>query len=320
MAFERTFLLALLLLVIGSGFLKGNISTQVGALYQDDSKRTGGFAIFSMGINFGAVFGPLVCGFLAQYYGWHYGFGVAAILMLAGLATYLCGYRYLPAKVDRRSQTSERLTRTEWRVIGALMAVVLITVFQSISYYQLYNVFKIWIQEHVDLRVGGFDIPVPWFQSVDALVAILAVPVLFWLWRRQATHRGEPGELAKIGIGAWIAAASHLMLAAAIVSAHGARIHPIWPALCATGMGVAFLYYGLAHLAGAGLPGRSSPRQRDHDGDRLPVFVCGKQHHRLDWRVLRANEPCVVLVATCSDRLHGWPLGLDLRTQARAGA
>jgi POT family proton-dependent oligopeptide transporter len=49
MAFERTFLLALLLLVIGSGFLKGNISTQVGALYQDDSLRTGGFAIFSTG-------------------------------------------------------------------------------------------------------------------------------------------------------------------------------------------------------------------------------------------------------------------------------
>ena len=48
MAFDRTFLLALLLLVIGSGFLKGNISTQVGALYQDDSQRTGGFAIFSM--------------------------------------------------------------------------------------------------------------------------------------------------------------------------------------------------------------------------------------------------------------------------------
>jgi proton-dependent oligopeptide transporter, POT family len=225
-------------------------------LYQDNSKRTGGFAIFSAGINFGSVVGPLVCGFLAQHYGWDYGFGVAAILMLAGLATYLCGYRYLPARVGRRSQTSERLTRTDWRVIGALIAVVLITVFQSISYYQLYNVFKIWIQEHVDLRVGGFDIPVPWFQSIDGLVAILAVPVLFWLWRLQASRRGEPGEIAKIGIGAWIAAASHLMLAAVIVSAHGARIHPIWPALCATGMGVAFLYYWPTLLA---LASRAAP-------------------------------------------------------------
>ena len=256
MAFDRTFLLALLLLVIGSGFLKGNISTQVGALYRDDSQRTAGFAIFSMAINFGSVFGPLVCGFLAQYYGWHYGFGAAAILMLGGLATYLCGYRYLPARVDRRGQKSEQLTPADWRVMRALIAVVLITVFQSISYYQLYNMFKVWIQEHVDLSVGAFRVPVPWFQSIDALVSILAVPVLFWLWRLQATHRGESGELAKIGIGAWIAGASHLILVAAIVSARGAPIHPIWPTLCCVGMGVAFLYYWPTLLA---LVSRAAP-------------------------------------------------------------
>jgi POT family proton-dependent oligopeptide transporter len=111
MGFDRTFLLALLLLVIGSGFLKGNICAQVGALYppDDDAKRTRGFAIFSMGINLGAVFGPLLCGFLAQYYGWHYGFGVAAIFMLSALAIYLYGYRYLPAKVDRHAPAAERL-------------------------------------------------------------------------------------------------------------------------------------------------------------------------------------------------------------------
>ena len=86
MAFDRSFLLALLLLVVGSGFLKGNISAQVGALYprDDEARRTRGFAIFSMGINFGAVVGPLVCGLLAQLYGWHYGFGIAAIFMLGG--------------------------------------------------------------------------------------------------------------------------------------------------------------------------------------------------------------------------------------------
>lgn len=256
MVSDRTFLLALLLLVIGSGFLKGNISTQVGGLYHDDSQRTRGFAIFSTGINFGALFAPLVCGFLAQKYGWHYGFGIAAILMLAALATYLIGYRYLPTKVERRGQTSERLTSSDWRIVATLVVVILIATFQSISYYQLYNVFKIWIQDHVDLVVDGFTIPVPWFQSVDSLVGIVAIPPLFWLWRRQAARRGEPGELAKIGIGAWIAAGSHLMLAAAIVSARGTRILPIWPALCATGMGVAFLYYWPTLLA---LVSRAAP-------------------------------------------------------------
>lgn len=258
MAFDQTFLLALVLLIIGSGFLKGNISAQVGALYpqEDESRRTRGFAIFSMAINFGAVCGPLLCGFLAQAYGWHYGFGIAAIFMLAGLATYLYGYRYLPAKVERRGQSKKRLSSADWRVVGALMAVIAITIFHSTSYYQLYNVFKIWIQEHVDLGVGSFTIPVPWYQSVDALVSILAVPLLFAIWRLQASRRGEPGELAKIGTGAWLATASHLILVAAIYLSRGELIHPIWPALCAAGMGVSFLYYWPTLLA---LVSRAAP-------------------------------------------------------------
>ena len=71
MAFDQSFLLALLMLIIGSGFLKGNISAQVGALYpiDDEARRTRGFAIFSTAINIGAVLGPLTCGYLAQDYG-----------------------------------------------------------------------------------------------------------------------------------------------------------------------------------------------------------------------------------------------------------
>ncbi|MGP8096258.1 MAG: oligopeptide:H+ symporter, partial [Steroidobacteraceae bacterium] len=95
MAFDATFLVALVLLVAGSGLLKGNISAQVGTLYprEDEARRTRGFLIFSTGINIGAVCGPLLCGLLAQIYGWHFGFGAAALCMLIGLATYLRGYR-----------------------------------------------------------------------------------------------------------------------------------------------------------------------------------------------------------------------------------
>src|ERR1700733_8008900 len=97
MAFDQSFLVALLLLVVGCGFLKGNISTQVGTLYADDDSagRTRGFSIYSIGINVGAVAGPLLCALLAQLYGWHAGFGLAGVLMLLGLATYLAGYREL---------------------------------------------------------------------------------------------------------------------------------------------------------------------------------------------------------------------------------
>src|SRR5207302_328383 len=92
----------------------------------------------------------------------------------------------------------------------------LITIFQSTSYYQIFNVNPIWIQQHVALDVGGFRIPIPWYQSINSVFSILGVPLLFWIWRRQALRRREPDDLAKIGIGAWIAAASNLILVAAI--------------------------------------------------------------------------------------------------------
>jgi POT family proton-dependent oligopeptide transporter len=258
MAFEQSFLLALLLLVVGSGLLKGNISAQVGALYprDEEARRTRGFAIFSMAINFGAVAGPLVCGALAQIYGWHYGFGIAAIFMLGGLATYLAGYRHLPARVERRSRDGGRLTATEWRIVVVLSLVIGITIFQSVAYYQLANVLPVWMQQHVAMQVGSFTIPVPWYQSIDPLFSIIGVPALFWLWGRQAARGREPGDLGKIGIGAWLAAASNLILVAAIEAAGDSPVSPLWPFLYCAGQGIAFLYYWPTLLA---LVSRAAP-------------------------------------------------------------
>lgn len=258
MTFDESFLLALLLLVIGSGFLKGNISAQVGALYprEDEARRTRGFIIFSTAINVGAVAGPLLCGLLAQVYGWHYGFGIAAIFMLIGLATYLYGYRYLPARVERQSFEGVRLSASDWRIVYALVIVMIITVFQSIAMYQLYNVMPIWIQQHVAPEISAFKIPIPWYSSINSVFSILGVPVLFWLWGRQARRHREPSELGKIGIGAWIAAAANLILVAAILAYDGAPIHPIWPFLYSAGLGISFLYYWPTLLA---LVSRTAP-------------------------------------------------------------
>jgi POT family proton-dependent oligopeptide transporter len=258
MTFDQSFLFALLLLVIGSGFLKGNISAQVGALYppEDEARRTRGFIIFSTAINIGAVVGPLLCGLLAQVYGWHYGFGIAAIFMLLGLATYLYGYRYLPARVERKQFEGTRLTAADRRVVVALVAVMIITIFQSTSFYQVFNVNPIWIQQHVALEIGGFRIPVPWFQSINSVFSILGVPLLFWIWRHQASRDREPGELAKIGMGAWIAAASNLILVAAIFISGGEHVHPIFPFLYSAGLGISFLYYWPTLLA---LVSRAAP-------------------------------------------------------------
>jgi len=258
MAFEATFLPALLLLMTGCGMLKGNISAQVGALYppEDEARRTRGFIIFSTAINIGAVAGPLFCGLLAQVYGWHYGFGVAAIFMLVGLATYLYGYRYLPARVERRKFEGTRLTAAERRIVYALIAVMIITIFQSTAFYQVFNVNPIWIQQHVALNLGSYRLPVPWFQSINSVFSILCVPLVFWLWRHQASRGREPNELAKIGFGAWIAAASNLILVAAIFASAGAPVHPICPFLYSAGLGISFLYYWPTLLA---LVSRAAP-------------------------------------------------------------
>src|SRR5687767_10710578 len=82
----------LVLIVLGTGLLKPNISSIVGQLYeQGDPRRDAGFSIFYMGINLGAFIAPLVCGYLGQRIGWHWGFGAAGIGMTLGLVQYVMG-------------------------------------------------------------------------------------------------------------------------------------------------------------------------------------------------------------------------------------
>jgi len=251
MAFDASFLLALLLLVLGSGLLKGNISAQVGALYPvaDEARRSRGFVVFSTGINIGAVLGPIVCGLLAQVYGWHAGFGAAAIFMLVALSVYLGGYRYLPARVARSTAQRQPLTAAEWRVMRALVAIIVISILPVIAYTQHFNVLPVWIQSHVSLDVGGWRVPVPWFQSIDSFTSVLCAAPLLWLWQRQAQRGGGPGDIDKIAMGSWIGAASNLMLAGAIYVSGGRLLHPVWPFLYCVGLGVAFMHYWPALLA-----------------------------------------------------------------------
>jgi POT family proton-dependent oligopeptide transporter len=259
MAFDRSFLVALLLLIVGSGLLKGNIASQVGGLYppDDEARRTRGFVMFSTGINVGAVLGPLVCGFVAQAYGWHFGFGVAAVFMLVGLATYLHGYRYLPARVQQQSTAAAApLSGVERRRVVALFGVLGISLFQSIAYLQIFNVAPVWTEQHVALELHGFTIPVPWYQSIHALSSIVGVVPLFWLWGWQASRGREPHDLGKIGIGAWLAAVSNLLLVWACLGAPGVRVNPVWPLLYCIVLGIAFMYYWPTLLA---LVSRNAP-------------------------------------------------------------
>ena len=91
---DIAFFLALGFIVVGNGFFKPNISTFVGALYEKgDVRKDSGFTIFYMGINIGGWVAPLLCGWLAAEYGWHYGFGLAGIGMLTGLIAFWSGIK-----------------------------------------------------------------------------------------------------------------------------------------------------------------------------------------------------------------------------------
>lgn len=259
MAFEASFLAALLLLIVGCGLLKGNISVQVGELYaaNNEEGRTRGYSIFSVAINVGAVFGPLVCGGLAQWYGWHAGFGVAGLLMLIGLATYMAGYRHLPEIAPaRRVSSVAPMGREQRRGVVALLVVMTLTIFTSIASYQIFNIGVVWVDQFVDLNVLGVRVPAVWLSSVYSFACIVAVPVLFALWRSRALRDGETGELARITTGAWLAAAANVTLM--IASLFGHEVSICVAGLYAVMLGISFLYYWPPLLA---LVSRAAPLQ-----------------------------------------------------------
>jgi len=120
----NVFYLSLSLIIMGVGFLKPNISTIVGKLYApQDPRRDSGFSLFYAGINLGALFASLVCGYLGKTLGWQYGFGAAGIGMLFGLVMFLWGNKYLhglaepPDAPALRARTAIGLSR-EWSIYG----------------------------------------------------------------------------------------------------------------------------------------------------------------------------------------------------------
>jgi POT family proton-dependent oligopeptide transporter len=91
---DTAFFVALALLIVGNGFFKPNISTMVGRLYpRGSAKKDAGFTLFYMGINLGAAMSPILCGYVGETYGWHYGFGLATAGMLIGVAIFVAPRR-----------------------------------------------------------------------------------------------------------------------------------------------------------------------------------------------------------------------------------
>ncbi|WP_308249515.1 peptide MFS transporter [Nocardioides jiangsuensis] len=116
----------LLLVGVGSGGLKANATSLVGSLYaEDDERRDAGFSLFYLGINLGALVGPLLTGLAQKELGFHYGFGLAAIGMAAGLVQYAVGRKNLPAHANELQNPLPAHRRTTALALGLIAAAVL---------------------------------------------------------------------------------------------------------------------------------------------------------------------------------------------------
>jgi proton-dependent oligopeptide transporter, POT family len=221
MAFEASFLVALLLLIMGAGVLRGNLASQVGDLYTDDDRRReSAFQIYYGALNSGAFIAPLITGVLAQTYGWHYGFGFAGFGMLLGLLIYLSGGRDLPPDAVRgASAVRRKLSAKERRV--ALIMVLMLPIFTLfwIAQSQIWNTYNLWAKDHVDMVVCGWRMPVPWLQAVDALSVVVLMPPILQFWRWQAGRSREPDDLTKLAIGCLLFGAAIAWLAAGPLAA-----------------------------------------------------------------------------------------------------
>jgi len=219
MAFESLFFPALIFLILGNGFIKPNISTQVGALYPaGDHRRDRAFSIFYMGINLGAFFSPLVCGTLGERIGFHWGFVAAGVGMVIGLLVYLWGQKYLAPdlimqrKEDKQQKSSEPMTHEDWLKIGAIFAMMALSIVFWSVYEQQGNTMALWADANTDRMIFGWQMPASWFQSFNPLMIFILVPLLNLFWSWQDRRGKEPSSIAKMGIGCILLAAAFLIL------------------------------------------------------------------------------------------------------------
>jgi POT family proton-dependent oligopeptide transporter len=190
---QAVLFLALSLIVVGVGFLKPNISTVVGALYeQGDRRRDAGFTIFYVGINLGSVLATLLCGGLGIAYGWKYGFGLAGIGMLFGLLTFLAGQKWLEGRAEppptaNLHKTFLGVPRQAAIYIGGLVAVI--PIWMLLQRHHLVEVALTWLVPTIFaalLLYSAIFIKGDGRWKMLAAIILTMFSVLFWTLFEQA--------------------------------------------------------------------------------------------------------------------------------------
>jgi len=200
--------IGLLLLIIGNGFFKPNISTLVGQLYSNnDPRRDSAFSIFYMGINLGAFLAPLVIGLFAENlfavkneageivtYGYKYGFLISGIGMLLGqllfnsLASKYLGHlgnapvKSAEASLEESKNTNAPLSKEEKQRMTVIFILTAFVVFFWAGFEQAGSSLSLYTDKFIDRTVGNFEIPTSWFQSVNPLFIVALAPLFAMFW------------------------------------------------------------------------------------------------------------------------------------------
>lgn len=235
MAFDASFLLALLLLILGAGLMRGNLQPQAGELYdRNDRRRAEAFQIYGAAVNTGAFIAPIFTGALAQYFGPHFGFGFAGVGMLIGLLTYTLLGQDLPSQPPAFRRAREARTPPlrieDWRMVGWLVSLIPIASLFWVAQSQVWNTYNLWVQDHIEMHIWGWPMPIPWLQSLDGLAPLILIFVMLFVWQNQAARGREPNLFVKAAIGCFLFGLATFWLGFAFVDydAHG-RASLLWP-------------------------------------------------------------------------------------------
>ena len=235
------FMLGLFFVIVGTGFFKPCVAVMVGQLYgPDDPRREGGFTVFYMGINVGAMLAPLVAGTLGETVGWHWGFGAAGVGMIAGLITYqFLRPRYLEGiglAPERSAVASRRpalpLDRAEWQRVGVIL---LLALFGNIAFWagfeQAGSSLNVFAAQSTDRTLWGLlDDPFPatWYQSVNPASVILFAPLFAALWLALGKRGIEPSTPVKFCLGLWLLGLAFIAMVAGAIEARSGLAGPQW--------------------------------------------------------------------------------------------
>jgi len=201
-----------------------------------------------MGINLGAFICNLVCGTLAVYYGWHYGFAAAGVGLCIGIVMYRLGGKYLAPEKPRAQKAaaaaaSGPLSSQDWRRVGALCGLCFLNIAFWAVYEQQGNTMQTWADTQTNWpTIGSFTVPSNWFQSFNPFMIFVFAPVLDMFWRWQARRGTEPTSVAKMAIGCTLLGLSFIVMAVGAYMVGTGKGSPFWPFFCTLILTVGELY------------------------------------------------------------------------------